>query len=238
MPAKHHRTVDRVVTILEVVARSASGLTLTELAQELEAAKSSVQELTNGLVATGYLIEDRKRYRLGPGPYVLTLAGQRSPARLVGHDDLVALAERTGTIALLAIRLGDAFVYVDETAVNGRIDFYARSRRRRPLLRAAAGRVILADLDPAERDDLLRTLEDSRPDDVDRFLRELPGILERGYAVTHEESVPGIHAIAAPLHDRQGRFLAAITLTVESDGDLIDSLGPELLATIEEWRAR
>jgi predicted DNA-binding transcriptional regulator YafY len=57
MPARPHGTVDRVIQILETVSLSARGVTLAELAAALEAAKSSVQELTNGLLACGYLIE-------------------------------------------------------------------------------------------------------------------------------------------------------------------------------------
>jgi IclR family transcriptional regulator, acetate operon repressor len=56
MPARPHRTVDRVIQILETVSLSPRGITLAELATALGAAKSSVQELTNGLLARGYLI--------------------------------------------------------------------------------------------------------------------------------------------------------------------------------------
>jgi DNA-binding IclR family transcriptional regulator len=58
MPAHPHRTVDRVTGILETVSLSPRGVTLAELAAALDAAKSSVQELTNGLLARGYLIEE------------------------------------------------------------------------------------------------------------------------------------------------------------------------------------
>jgi DNA-binding IclR family transcriptional regulator len=54
MPARPHRTVDRVVQILDTVSLSPRGVTLAELAAVLDAAKSSVQELTNGLLARGY----------------------------------------------------------------------------------------------------------------------------------------------------------------------------------------
>ena len=54
MPARPHRTVDRVIEILETVSLSPRGVTLAELAAALNAAKSSVQELTNGLLARGY----------------------------------------------------------------------------------------------------------------------------------------------------------------------------------------
>jgi hypothetical protein len=58
MPARPHRTVDRVTGILGTVSLSPRGVTLAELANAFDAAKSSVQELTNGLLARGYLVEE------------------------------------------------------------------------------------------------------------------------------------------------------------------------------------
>ena len=55
MPARPHRTVDRVIQIRETVSLRPRGVSLAELATALDAAKSSVQELTNGLLARGYL---------------------------------------------------------------------------------------------------------------------------------------------------------------------------------------
>jgi DNA-binding IclR family transcriptional regulator len=51
MPVRPHRTVDGVIGILEIVSLNPRGVTLAELATALGAAKSSVQELTNGLLA-------------------------------------------------------------------------------------------------------------------------------------------------------------------------------------------
>src|SRR4029453_14580958 len=76
MPAHPHRTVDRVIGIVETVCLSPRGVTLAELAAALDAAKSSIQELTNGLLARGYLIEEDRRFSLGPGPFILAARAQ------------------------------------------------------------------------------------------------------------------------------------------------------------------
>lgn len=78
---KHHRTVDRVVFALEIIARSSGGLTLKAVADALQAPMSSTQQLLSGLVATGYLDSDGKRYVLGPGPRILTLIAGVPPPR-------------------------------------------------------------------------------------------------------------------------------------------------------------
>jgi DNA-binding IclR family transcriptional regulator len=78
MPARPHRTVDRVTAILETVSLTPQGVTLAELATALDAAKSSVQELTNGLLARGYLVEDDGRFHLGPGPFISSWPPERT----------------------------------------------------------------------------------------------------------------------------------------------------------------
>jgi hypothetical protein len=67
-PAAHCRPSDRDPRDRVPEPR---GVTLAELAAALDAAKSSVQELTNGLLARGYLIEEERRFYLGPGPFIL-----------------------------------------------------------------------------------------------------------------------------------------------------------------------
>ena len=102
VPFRHHRTVDRVVAICEAVARDGRGLTLGDLADRLQAPKSSIQELTNGLLATGYLVEEQKKFFLGPAPFVLTLMSNPVAARAIEHDDLIRLSKKMGTTVLIA----------------------------------------------------------------------------------------------------------------------------------------
>ncbi len=78
MPARPHRTVDRVIGILETVSLSPRGVTLAELAAALDAAKSSVQELTNGLLARGYLIEEERPIPPRAGAVHPRLAGEQA----------------------------------------------------------------------------------------------------------------------------------------------------------------
>ena len=85
MPAHPHRTVDRVIGILETVSLSPRGLTLAELSTALDAAKSSIQELTNGLLARGYLTEEDRRFHLRPGPFILAARANKLAALSLDH---------------------------------------------------------------------------------------------------------------------------------------------------------
>ena len=111
MPARPHRTVDRVVEILEIVSLSPRGVALAELATAMGAAKSSIQELTNGLLARGYLIEEDRRFHLGPGPFILASRANMLAALSLDHQFVADLAERLGCTVLVGVRVGDAVIF-------------------------------------------------------------------------------------------------------------------------------
>jgi hypothetical protein len=96
MPARPHRTVDRV--------RPDPRHRLTEPARRdprragsrPRRAKSSVQELTNGLLARGYLIEEQHRFHLGPGPFILAGRANKTAALSLDHHFVTELADTLG----------------------------------------------------------------------------------------------------------------------------------------------
>jgi DNA-binding IclR family transcriptional regulator len=237
MPARHHRTVDRTVAILERAARSSDGVSLAELATALEAPKSSIQELTNGLIATGYLTDRGGRFLLGPGAFVLSLQTARLPLRQVSHEELERAQSRVGLTLFVGARVGDDQVFVDQAGEDVLMDFVSATHPRRPLLVTATGKVILAYLPSAERNDLLGRLNREQPELVESFLHQLPAIRETRLAYNEGGTLPNRNAVATPLLDPQGNFLAAIC-AVGGDsltGHLSD-VGQSLLDAIRDWR--
>src|SRR4249920_1212498 len=87
---QNHRTIDRVTQILEQVVYN-PGMTFAELARALDAPKSSVHGFIRGLLATGWLYEDKHQFYIGPAMYGLTLATGHIRAGLVTETDLAAL---------------------------------------------------------------------------------------------------------------------------------------------------
>ncbi|MEU8527184.1 helix-turn-helix domain-containing protein [Streptomyces sp. NPDC048629] len=193
--ARHHRGVDRIVTILESVAHSTDGLTLSQLAKRLEAPVSTIQGLVNGLLATGYLIEESRRFTLGPGPFTLTIGADWTTVAPVSHDLVSQLAEKIGYPVLLGVMVGDHLMYVDGAGEDARMEFYMHTRSRRPLINSAGGKLLLASLEDTELSQRLGELREIYSSDlIEAFLHEVLTIRSNGFATS--TAVPGACAVA------------------------------------------
>jgi DNA-binding IclR family transcriptional regulator len=187
------------------------GVTFSELARALKAPKGSVHGLISGLLATGWLYQDAHRYYLGPAVYALTLSSGNIRAGLVTHDDLAALHEETRAAAFLGVQLGDHLVYIAEVGSEQLAGFAAQSDIRRPLLRTAGGKALLAARPPAEREAFLRRQMEGDPEAVDEFLADFEEI-RRSRVATHVRLSGTRLAIATTVTNRSGDAVGSVTL--------------------------
>src|SRR6476469_5575411 len=230
MPVRPHRTVDRVIEILETVSLSPRGVTLAELAAALDAAKSSVQELTNGLLARGYLIEEDRRFHLGPGPFILAARANKLAALSLDHQFVAELGEVLGCTVLVGVRVGDAIVFTDLVGEESpSLTFVARTHARRPLYTSAAGKTLLANVPDGEMNRLLDLAGPEQAGEVRQFLAELPEIRSRRLAFNRAATLPGAFVVATPLLAPDGDLIAAISAAVDdAQADRPDDLGEQL----------
>lgn len=204
-----HRMVDRVASILETVARSEYGLTLTELAKSLDAPVSSTQGLVNGLVAVGYLDERERVYTLGTAPYMLNVLAGRPPVTAVMHSQLQAVHDETGLTIMLSAAVGDHLIYVDHVASDPRYAFLAEKHVRRPLLRTSAGWLHLAD---REQRDIWTYLNAQPAQDeqlVDAFLVNLTELRETAICVSPAVAADDVDGVSVALREN-GRTIAVL----------------------------
>lgn len=211
MPPRHHRTVDRITQIVEAVSRSPHGLTLAEISGRLQAPKSSVHQLLNGLSATGYVVEQGGRFVLGPAPFVLTLLGNQVAAQQIDHDVFRRLSQRIRCSVAVGIRVGDALIQIDCAGDDPALEFTARVHSRRSLVAASAGKILLAALPVAEMDQLLLDLSLTEEEHVQAFLAELPEIRRTGLAYNRSVTVPGLYAVATAHRNTAGQFVASVS---------------------------
>ena len=196
-PSPEHRTVSRVMSILEVVVASEpNGLRLADLSDTLGAPKSSLHGLARGLVATGYLREYRGRYYRGPAVAMLTLDGQQIPAAY--HHALQTLSSTLNETALLATLAGDSVINLDIVEPQQTIRASPPLHKRRPLWPNSSGKVFLAYMDPHRRDRYLNR-HHKDPTQQQHIRTELQTIHTTAIAYNRGETTPDLYGIATPI---------------------------------------
>ena len=238
MPPRPHRTVERITRILEEVASARRGRTLADLARTLDAPKSTIQGFVNGLIDTGYIEEQDRRYFIGPAVYMVTMHANRLPAHAVSHADLVELSDSLGCSALLGILVGRNLVYIDRAGGDLSQAYAIRTQPRRPTLRTAGGRVLVANLDPDSLHEFLEREDDQ--DLVADFLSELEEIRKSDLSIARHSISPNASAVATVIRGPRGNAVAALVLAGTPDTILprLDELGARVKEEAVSWSSR
>lgn len=196
---------DETLFDLVELLRELDGAGVTELADRLGIAKSTVHGHLTTLRERGYVVKQSGQYALGLrffeyGQYV------RSRLEIVqsGTFAVDRLEAETGEMVwLLSYEDGKA-VYVYGRGGDNDIDINTILGTRIHMHYNSGGKAILAHLPESEVLDIIDTHGlPSRTDhtitDPDRLLAELEAIREQGYALNRSEDLDGIHAVGVPL---------------------------------------
>src|SRR5699024_6113415 len=180
-----HRTVSRVVGILEYVVHSPDGATLAEIANHLDAPKSSVYGFVRGLEAEGYLKEgDAGRFVFGIGAHTL-LASQATSLVELAAPVMNTLGQQLGETVTLAVFLDHELTYVHSVPSTPRIGYNPEMHTRRPLWPTSAGKILLA---AADSSDLKSRILESEEIDEELYDSEIESVRHNGYGLNIGET--------------------------------------------------
>lgn len=233
--------VERALNILEAAADRREGLTNSEISHKLAIPKSSASYILRALERRGYLRRDAPsgRYRLGLK--ILSLGGNaRANLDLaeVALPFMQALQERIHlTVHLAVLDQGEA-VYIEKVEAPGFFKVNTWVGRRMYLHSTSVGKCLIAGLPKQEVESLLHQqgLKKRTPRTITsltRLLAELQLVHAQGYAMDDEENSVGARCVAVPIHDANGRAIAALgvsgTLTQMDEANL-----PRILEALKE----
>ena len=235
-------TIERALSVLDLMATSdSSDLGVTEIARELDLSKAVVHRVLVTLVARDYLQVDpgSRRYSLGPMALVLGSAYlSRLDLRNLALPHLQELSDRTGETATFSLRNGWTRMYVDQVTPDREIKMSVAIGKTYPLHAGSSSKSFLAFLPMEEQERYLREREltqmtGSTIVDPEQLRTELALVRDRGYAVSLQERQAGAASIAAPILDRDGRPIAAISICgpVERFREQLDAVPSILLQT-------
>jgi DNA-binding IclR family transcriptional regulator len=228
-------SVERALSILELLASRNHGLSTSEISRAAKVPKSSTSYLLRTLVGRGYVHRDETgQHTLGIR--VLSLGGQAMQGmalRELAMPHLRQIVETTRLGSHLAILdHGDA-VYIERIESPGFIKMDIWNGRRVAPQATAVGKALICQLSREEVQEIagLHPLRQVSPRTIvtlPHLFEELAAIRRRGYAIDDEEHAVGVRCVAAPVFAASGEVVAAIgvsgTVSQVSD-DYLLSLG-------------
>jgi IclR family transcriptional regulator, acetate operon repressor len=235
--------VERAFKLLDLLASSEVGYSLSELARLLGMSKGSAFGLLRTLENGGVVeIDDDRRYTLGPRIYNLTQAYiRRSGLRRFALPAMQRLAARTGETVFLGLVESDSIRIIDLVEVPSEHTALRLSARRGaylPLLAGATGRVILASWPEARRREYLRShplphFTEYSITDPEVFLAAAALTTQTGVGIDREEYLVGVSAVASAVHGLGGELLALIWIvgfSVDFTEEALERAGQALRA--------
>jgi DNA-binding IclR family transcriptional regulator len=211
------QSVDRAISVLEILARRGEA-GVSEVAAEIEVHKSTAFRLLGALEGRGLVEQtaDRGKYRLGFG--LIPLAGavsDRLDVTRQGRPVCERLAAELGETINVAVLQEHWAVNVDQVLGPSTVSTHNWIGRLTPLHCTSSGKVLLAHLPRTRRVGLLADAEPLTPHTLspDALDAELERCRADGWAQAVEEYEIGLNALAAPVRDRTGDVVAAVSVS-------------------------
>jgi IclR family transcriptional regulator, KDG regulon repressor len=210
-------TVTKTLRVLEAFSFAEPVLGVSELARKLGMGKSTVHRSLSTLLERGYVVKTPDdRYRLGLKLHEmgqLVVSGLR--LREVAHGPLERLRMECKETVHLAVLDGTDVVFVDQMESAGLARMFNRVGRRVSAHATSSGKCLLAYNDAAAQAVLESALSRRAPRTITTkvlLVEALHQVRTAGYAVSIEESEPGVASVGAPVFGRDGSCLAAVAM--------------------------
>jgi DNA-binding IclR family transcriptional regulator len=212
--------VDKAVSVLKAFGKDAHvGIGVTELARRAELSKSTTFRLLGMLERNGVVERAGSAYRLGR--VVQELGAQPGAAGQEQIRDLVTpyladLYEATHMTVQVAVLSGPNVVYLNKLEGHQRLRTPSKIGGRMPAYCTAVGKVLLA-FDHEAMEEALRSPRHAwTPQtivDEEALRQELRRVNQAGIAFDAGESLASLACLAAPIMGRDGRPVAAMSIS-------------------------
>jgi DNA-binding IclR family transcriptional regulator len=207
------QVIARAAAILRALEDEADGLSLGQIAQRVNLARSTVQRIVAALVAEKFLIAASPNGRVRLGPTILRLAASaRTDFVAIARPFLVQLSNELKETVDLAVVKKDHLVFIDQVIGSHRLRAVSAVGETFPLHCTANGKAYLAGL---ETDAIARLIgasyEQRTPRTLTRLedlLKDLKSVRKTGVAFDREEHTQGICAAGVATRDPLGNVIA------------------------------
>jgi DNA-binding IclR family transcriptional regulator len=207
------QVIGRAAAILRALENQTAGLSLGQIAQRVDLARSTVQRIVAALEAENLLVAASPNGRVRLGPALLRLAASvETDVAAVARPFIAGLAAALQETVDLAVVKKDQVVFVDQVVGPQRLRAVSAVGEGFPLYCTANGKAYLARLQDREVERLIGRRYAARTPRtltrIDALLAELGAVRRTGVAFDHEEHTLGISAAGVALQDPLGSPVA------------------------------
>lgn len=214
----------RVVVLLKEVAQADMPITANEISERTGLPKATVYRLCEQLLAA-----DLIRRQIGgrgyiPGQALVDLSQTVMAGRAVyvaRHATIQRVARETGETCNLVVPDGTGMVYWDRVETEWPLRLQLPVGSRVPFHATSSGKLYLASLGQSQRERLLAEIElavftENTITSLETLSAHLTEIADQGYSLDHEEFIAGMNAVAVPIQDKAGRYVASLAVHAPS----------------------
>lgn len=238
-------SVDRALSIVELISNHRDGLGITEIGEKLDLHKSTVHRLLQTLIYKGFVVQDNnsRNYMIS---FKLFEIGQRKVEGLdileISKKHIKRLVKQVNETVHLVVRDENEVAYIDKMEADNTISMSSKIGRRSPMYSTSVGKAILA---YSEKSDIERIWKSSEIikftkntiTEYEKFIKELDKIKQQGYAIDNEEHELGVRCIGVPVFNRFGEVEAAISVSgpaMRMDRDKIEKIKKGVMDSARE----
>lgn len=228
---------EKLFDIIECLGtRSAMGV--TDIATTVDMSKGNVHAHLRSLENRGYVVNEGGKYRLGLEflRYGIKARDSYDEYELI-EKKVTHLAEKTGERVWAHVEENGKAYYLCGAIGEHPVQPPVQVGERIHLHQIAGGKVILACYPDERVQEIidqhgLPARTENTITDPDELFEELDQIEERGYAFNKEESVEGLHSVAAPIQGPDGTVYGSLSIPGPANrltGETLKTKLPELL---------
>ena len=214
----------RLIALLEHVAHADKPLTLTDIVHRVKQPKPTVYRMLHHLESAGLLMRETDGKHYAPGARLTRFAEDvilNGQSRASRHAILKSLVDEVGETCNFTMPSGTEIVYVDRVETAWPLRFHLQPGSRVPMHCSASGKLFLAWMAPAQRNQLLDHLHYQRYTANTILSRpaleaELARIKPQRYALDNEEYLAGLVCIAVPVFDAANRSRVRGSIAIQA----------------------
>lgn len=215
------QSIDRALSLLEILSSSKEGMGLLELGEAANLSKGTVHRLLYTLMENGYVKQQEKtgKYQLTMKMFVL---GARPVEKMdvlrVARPYLEKLRDLSQEVVHLVLPDGHEILYVDKVEAENTIRMYSNIGKRGTLYATSVGKAMLSYHTEEEIRKLwskmdVHKLTEYTITDLPAFLAELKNIRKNGFALDREENELGVQCMGAAILDYTDTPVAAFSIS-------------------------